>query len=233
MTITGLRIFLFSIVPLLYAGAHIWLDKGANSRERRLEVVLIYLFALSVAGSGIGNSFAHFFLSDTVAELIGWPTGNPFQLEVAFANLAIGILGILSVARRDGAREATVIAVTVFSVGATIVHLMDIVATGNLAPGNTLQNFGNLVRPALLILFLAASRRAERAPESEVLTAAFEMWRVPLARMSGYIAAVVATGFGIGFAIQQPFIGTALGILIGGILVYRVASRSIATVESI
>ena len=36
-------------------------------------------------------------------------------------------------------REATVIAVTVFGAGATIVHIMDTATTGNLAPGNTLQ----------------------------------------------------------------------------------------------
>ena len=136
MTIFALRIFMFTILPLLFAGAQIWLDKSTNSRDRRLEVVLIYLFALSVAGSGIGNFFAHFFLSDLVAESIGWPAGSPFQLEVAFANLAMGLMGILAVSRRDGAREATVIAVTVFSLGATVVHLMDIAATGNLAPGN-------------------------------------------------------------------------------------------------
>ena len=32
--------------------------------------------------------------------------------------------------RRDGFREATVIAVTVFGVGATIVHVSDIIQTG-------------------------------------------------------------------------------------------------------
>ena len=32
--------------------------------------------------------------------------GNPFQLEVGFANLAVGILGIVAMGRRDGFREA-------------------------------------------------------------------------------------------------------------------------------
>jgi hypothetical protein len=75
-------------------------------------------------GSGIGGLFGHVFISDSVAESIGWPTGNPFQLEVGFANLAIGILGIIAMGRRDGFREATVIAVTGFLVGATIVHVV-------------------------------------------------------------------------------------------------------------
>jgi 4-amino-4-deoxy-L-arabinose transferase-like glycosyltransferase len=226
VSIVGLRIFLFTILPLLAAGIQIRLDKSTRSRERRIELFLIYLFALGVAGSGIGGFFAHFFLAGIVAESIGWPAGNPFQLEVAFANLAIGILGIVAIGRRDGFREATVIAVTVFGVGATIVHLMDIVETGNLAPGNTVQNVGNLLKPALLIGFLAASRRAERAPDSEANTAPFEIWRGPRAQAAGIMTGVVATGFGIGFAVNQPFLGSALGIILGAVLVALFISRA-------
>jgi 4-amino-4-deoxy-L-arabinose transferase-like glycosyltransferase len=226
MDIVGLRIFLFTILPLLAAGTQIGLDRSTYSRERRLEVFLLYLFALGVAGSGIGGFFAHFFLSDLVAESIGWTAGNPFQLEVAFANLALGILGIVAIGRRDGFREATVIAVTVFGVGATIVHLMDIVETGNLAPGNTLQNVGNLLKPALLIGFLTASRRAERTPDSEAHTASFEVWRGPRAQAAGMMTGVVATGFGVGFAVNQPFLGSTLGIILGAALVALIISRA-------
>ena len=157
MGTVALRIFIYSLLPLLMAVGHVALDKTSSSRERRLEIFLLYLFGVGVAGSGIGGFFGHFFLSETVAESIGWPTGNPFQYEVGFANLALGVLGIVAMGRRDGFREATVIAVTVFGLGATIVHVRDIIETGNLAPGNTIQNIGNLLKPALLIGFLAAS----------------------------------------------------------------------------
>ena len=179
---------------------------------------MIYLFALSVAGSGIGNFFAHFFLSDMVAESIGWPAGSPFQLEIAFANLATGVLGIVAVGRRDGFREATVIAVTVFGVGATVVHLMDIVQTGNLAPGNTIQNVGNLLRPAPLIGFLAASRRAARGGESELQPDAFAHWRAPHANFVATVTGGLAMGFGIGLSMNQGLLGAALG-LAGGVAI--------------
>ena len=219
MTVTVVRVFIFSILPLLVAGAHVALDKSVRSRERRLEVLLLYLFALGVAGGGISGFFGHLFLSDFVAESIGWPSGNPFQLEVGFANLAVGSLGTMAMGRRDGFREATVIAVAVFGVGATIVHLMDIAETGNLEPGNTVQNVSNLLRPALLIGFLAASRSAERKPISEAGSSTFAKWRAPRVRAAGWMTAGVATGFGIGFGLGQPTIGTTLGIVAGAVLV--------------
>jgi hypothetical protein len=226
MILAIIRIFIYSILPLLVAGAQIVLDKSTNTRERRLELFLIYIFSLGVAGSGIAGFISHFFISDIVAEFIGWPAGNPFQLEVAFANLMLGILGLIAAGRRDGFREATVIAVTVFGVGATIVHLMDIAATGNLAPGNTVQNFANLVRPALLIGFLVASRRAERLPGSEAHMTEFEIWRRPRLQAAGWMTACVATGFGVGFALNQTLYLTLLGIVVGLVVVWLVISRA-------
>ena len=79
MTTFVLRIFIFLLLPLLLAGAVVVLDRTASSTERRLEVFLIFLFALGVAGSGISGFFAHFFLSDLVAQSIGWPAGSPFS----------------------------------------------------------------------------------------------------------------------------------------------------------
>src|SRR5829696_218478 len=164
MDIVASRIFVYSILPLIIAIGQVGLDKSSRSRDRKIETFLLYLFGIGVAGSGIGGFFGHVFISDSVAESVGWPTGNPFQLEVGFANLAIGILGIIAMGRRDGFREATVIAVTVFGVGATIVHVSDIIQTGNLAPGNTIQNVGNLLKPALLIGFSCCQQAGGTLP---------------------------------------------------------------------
>ncbi|HUV26790.1 MAG TPA: DUF6790 family protein, partial [Anaerolineales bacterium] len=102
MTIFTIRIIIFTILPLLLAGEVLLIDRSAASRERNLETFLIFLFALGVAGSGIGGFFGHLFLSNQVAEAVGWPAGSPFQLEMGFANLVIGVLGIIAVGRRDG-----------------------------------------------------------------------------------------------------------------------------------
>ena len=226
MSVALLRIFIFTVLPILIAGMHIALDKTVWSRERKLEIVLLYLLGLGVAANGLSGFFGHVFMSDLVAASIGWPSGNPFQLEVGFANLALGILGIMAMGRRDGFREATAVAVTVFSVGATITHVLDILETGNLAPGNTVQNISNLLRPALLVGFLTASRRAERSTDSEAGSVRFEAWRAPRAQAAGFAAGIIAMGFGTGFGLGWPMMGTGVGILLGAGLVAFVISRS-------
>jgi hypothetical protein len=214
MSLAAIRIFVFTFLPVLMAGGLVAFDKRTRGRERTIEIFLIYLFSIGVAGAGISNFIAHVFISDIVAESIGWPAGSPFQLEVGFANLAIGVLGLVAASRRDGFREATVIAATAFSVGATVVHAIDIVQTGNLAPGNTVQNISNLLRPAFLIGFLVASRRLERSHGRED-PEAFDAWRQPRLLAAGVFTGVVATGFGVGFAVGQPALATGLAVLVG------------------
>jgi Family of unknown function (DUF6790) len=226
MTTFAVRVFLFSVLPLLISAGVILFDRTTSSRERRLEVPLIMLFAVGVAGSGIGAFISHLFFGDVVAASIGWPTGSPFQLEMASANLALGLLGVVAAGRRDGFREATVIAVTVLGVGASIVHVMDIVATGNLAPGNTIQNAANLIKPAFLIPLLVASRRAERFPNSEAQTPRFDLWRAPLLQASAVVTAIVATAFGIGFAFDEPLLVSALGAIAASASLAVILARS-------
>jgi hypothetical protein len=103
---------------------------------------------------------------------------------------------------------------------------MEMIQTGNLAPGNTLQNVSNLLKPALLIGILSAIRRVERSPDSEARTPAFEAWRGPRVRAAGLMTCSVFTGFGVGFGIDQSVTGTLVGTLVGAGLVVFVVSRS-------
>lgn len=215
------RVFAYSLLPLLFAAGHLLLDPQARTPARRVELFLIYLLAISVGANGLGGAFGHLFLSDLVAESIGWPSGSPFQLEMGFANLAIGLLGILAIARRDGFRTATILATTVIGVGATIVHLIDIAAAGNLAPGNTLQNVSNLLDPLLLI---ALTWWGRRSADPDAGSDAFLRWQLRQQPIAGLAAAGIGTGFGVGYATGALFLGTLLGALLGvglGILVSR------------
>jgi hypothetical protein len=91
---------------------------------------------------------------------IGWPTGNPFQTEVAVANLAIGVLGILCYWFRDNFWLATVIGNAVWQLGDAVIHIRQIVVANNWAPNNAgVTLYTDIAIPIVLIVLLAIARR--------------------------------------------------------------------------
>jgi hypothetical protein len=94
-TTVAVRVFALSVLPVLLATLHVRLDSGVKGRLRKAEVYLIYLFMLGVAASGLSGFFGHVLTPDAVAESIGWPKNSPFQQEIGFANLALGVLVLL------------------------------------------------------------------------------------------------------------------------------------------
>ena len=218
------RVFAYSFTPLLLGIGHILLDRQARTPARRIELFIVYLLAISVGANGVGGAFGHLFLSDLIAEGIGWPAGSPFQLEMGFANLLIGVLGVIAISRRDGFRAATILATTILGVGATIVHLIDIAATGNLSPGNTIQNLGNLLDPVLLIsLTWLASRTTDPDAESP----AFLNWLMRPQMIAGMAAAGVGIGFGLGYALNGLFLWTLIGTLAGAGIGIVISKRAV------
>jgi hypothetical protein len=105
----------------------------------------------------------HTFAATEVAESIGWPAGNPFQTEVAVANLAIGALGILSYWIRGNFWTAAVIATSIWLLGAATIHVVEIVTAANYSPGNAgLIFYMDLIGPLLLIALLIYSMPTRR-----------------------------------------------------------------------
>jgi hypothetical protein len=65
-----------------------------KNRTRALDLEVVLMYSIGIIGfSGISNFVLHAFFGETIAQSIGWPAGNLFQLEVAGANLAIGLIG--------------------------------------------------------------------------------------------------------------------------------------------
>ena len=110
---------------------------------------------------GIGSVFffiAHTVFADATAASIGWPAGNPFQYEVAVANLTIATLGILCYWIRGNFWVATVIAFSVQWLGAAVVHIREIVVAANYAPNNAgLTFYLDILMPLILIALLVST----------------------------------------------------------------------------
>ena len=160
--------FVVFLIILTILVAIIALIKNKIKNESLTSLIIIRTFLLSflVVSVGIGSIWAfigHAFLSAQVAQSIGWATGSPFQIEVAFANLAIGILGILCYFFRDNFWLATVIVSSVFLLGAAYVHLINIITYSNYSVGNAGSIFFmDIIGPIILIILLILYKLIER-----------------------------------------------------------------------
>ncbi|MFZ1239411.1 MAG: DUF6790 family protein [Anaerolineae bacterium] len=129
-----------------------------RTRGKIFEVITMVTFGIGGFAS-IASFITHFFFSDMVAISIGWPPGNPFQKEVAGANLAVGLLGFLGFWRRDFWLPY-VIAKTAFLWIAGITHVIDLVQHQNLATGNAgLTLYMDFIWPLVYILLLWLTTR--------------------------------------------------------------------------
>lgn len=128
--------YLYLAASIIGIAIHLAMDRRPRTAARVVEIVLLYLLVIFVGVGGILGAFAHIFMADQTALSIGWQPGSPFQFEVAMANLAFGVLGILCIWKRGGFWTATGIGIAVFYLGAAYGHIRDMIVNGNYAPDN-------------------------------------------------------------------------------------------------
>ncbi len=115
--------------------------------------LLKWILTIQVGCGGIWAFMGHYFKSDEIAGYIGWPAGNPFQKEIAFTNLGLGLCGVFCLFSGTGFWLATMVFATTFLVGAFSVHVGEQRRTGNRRPGNAGPVFyADIVVPAVLWL---------------------------------------------------------------------------------
>lgn len=207
------RLVLFTVLPVLLGGALVVLDRTATGPVRRSEAFLVPLFLVGVGGGGLTAFIAHVFMADAA---------SPFQREVGFANLAIGLLGAVAAERRDGFREAAVGAAAVFGLGAAWAHLMDVTAAGD-ALAAILRVISRLVVPALLIWFLLALRRAERTEEPTIV---LRSWMIPVRRGSVAAVGIAAAAFSVGYPTGQAVALSLAGLVVATVVFWLIVSRA-------
>jgi hypothetical protein len=99
------------------------------------EALLSYYMLFPIGISNLINFVFHVFFGDTAAKFIGWDN-SPFQAEVGFASLGIGIAGVIAFKASLPFRFATLIPHAFFSLGAAGGHIYQMIAAHNFSPGN-------------------------------------------------------------------------------------------------
>ncbi len=151
---------------------HLWLGKRPVTGARVVEVVLLYLLVIFAGVGGVIGFLGHTFKAQEIALKIGWQP-SPFQFEVAVANLAFGVLGILCLWQPGGFRTATGLGYAIFLLGCASGHLKEMIMQGNLAPYNVgpVLWVNDLAVPSAILIVLWVRRhlafpRADTPPSN-------------------------------------------------------------------
>jgi hypothetical protein len=137
-----------------------------QSQKGKLEIILWYYIVVS-GFINIWNFTGHFFLSDYVANFIGWQTGSPFQIELAFFHLATGIACFCAIWFKNDLKYGIAAIKIIFPLGANFVHLNSIIKYNNYNPGNAGTIFvSNIVIPLIYIYLLISIYRKNKVAES-------------------------------------------------------------------
>jgi uncharacterized protein DUF6790 len=158
--------YLYIPISIIVAIVYLLIDKEPRTRHRVIGVFLLSFLVISIGISSLIGFVGHIFFADQIAADIGWAAGSPFQREVGFANLSIGVLGITCIWLRSNYWIATVIATTIFLWGAAYGHIMDIIVHGNYAPGNAGGVlYDDILVPLIMVILLAVYVRTAKTVE--------------------------------------------------------------------
>ena len=158
----------FLVLGLVVGAVHLYLDKQPRTKGRVAEIFLLWLLVITVGIQGVFAFIGHTVFADATAASIGWPAGNPFQSEVAVANLSVGVLGILCYWMRGSFWNATAIGFAVWWLGDAVVHIRSIVVDANYAPDNAGVTFYlDILVPVILIALLAYYLHVKNRQEKE------------------------------------------------------------------
>lgn len=151
------------IIGVIVSLFQIFLSKKPRTKTRVLEVFLLNYLVFIVGLTGLMAFYAHAFMAAQTAESIGWAPGSPFQFEIAGANLAVGVGGILCIWFRDKFWLATIIINGILLEVAAYGHIQQIIVAHDYAPNNAgMVLYTDIIAPIVGIILYILYRRAQK-----------------------------------------------------------------------
>ncbi|MFA5901640.1 MAG: DUF6790 family protein [Hyphomicrobium sp.] len=162
----ALTSFVLGIVAALIACA---LSKDGFSRANLAEQLLAYFILFTIAIAYFYNFVIHVFFGELAASFIGW-ADSPFQAEVGYASLGFAAVGLLAFKGNCMVRLASILGPAFFQWGAAVGHIHNIMATGNMAPGNAgVMLYSDILLPVIGFALLWFKRATDSDSEPVAL----------------------------------------------------------------
>ncbi len=133
---------------------------------RAVAILSLYAFGIFIGFSGLFAAFGHIVAGPEIAAQIGWEPGNPFQTEVGICNAAFGILGLLAIRCKGGFRLATALGWSIFLIGASILHIQEMLTAGNFAAYNVGMIAPDILIPVYLLILVGLERHFDRKTDT-------------------------------------------------------------------
>ncbi|HVA33801.1 MAG TPA: DUF6790 family protein [Candidatus Baltobacteraceae bacterium] len=139
--------------------------RRARSRRERVNVagilwgeLLLYSVGISMAYGGI----FHAYFATITAPAIGWQP-SPFEYELGWMEIPVGIVAIASMWRGLEFRIASTTIFVIFSLAAAAQHVEQILCCKNFAPNNAgvLLWFGDIFLPLLIVTCALLARHRD------------------------------------------------------------------------
>lgn len=141
------------LISIILAVIHHLIKRKSYSKIQVVDLYLVYFLFFTVGLVGLIGFISHVFYPEITAKMIGWPN-SPFQFEVGFHDGAWGLLGILSIWLRNKFWLATGLGWSFFMLGATYIHIAEMISHGNFAPYNAGIILPDLLIPVILLILL-------------------------------------------------------------------------------
>lgn len=158
-----MHILISIFLSLLCSLIELYKGKNPGTKERSVSVFLKYLLFFNVGITGVVGAFFHTYFADETARNIGWATGSMFQFEIAMANLALGVAGILCLWQKGKFWLAVSVINFVLLIGCAYGHILEM-NRGNFAPYNTgvLLYVGDIALPVIILVLALMNNRYEK-----------------------------------------------------------------------
>lgn len=163
----GILLFVVAIVTAVL--------KLRGASRRRVVATAAYVFWGEILFYGVGLVMLwafvfHAFFQQVAASSIGWKP-SPFEWELGWAELGLGIVALLSLYRGFEMRLAVTVIAVIFALGAAIQHIDQIRCCHNYAPGNAgpVLWFNDIFVSLVILILAFASRDAYERQSSRRL----------------------------------------------------------------
>lgn len=157
--------FTLTFLVIGFTCAAISLVRKPKPLEQRaiIKAFFSYYLLFSVGICYIYNFVCHVFFQEMSAAFIGW-ANSPFQLEVGFASLGFGVIGIIAFWASLEFRTAAIIGPALFSWGAAGGHVYQMITKHNFAPGNAgIMFWSDIILPVAGFVLLYLQYKTEKS----------------------------------------------------------------------